>query len=356
MKKYNKTILIFVIPLLLLGGTWQVFSGKMANALQYSLAETAGQKLNGRLQLGSIDLSLLGWIRISDVALYDRSNKLVGKSPFIEIKYQWQNLTRGEFSMAGIEVVTIQGGEVWLEKEKQRWNWEELPKADNSSTNFKGKVLITDSVVHIGNDAVKQNIEAVEGTLDFATYPTALEFDLKGRVSQAKLALTGKWGEDSPRELTLQADGFDVAKLSGMLPATQDIRLEKGILKNVKIVAKRNENRIVNYRAEGGFTALTVTGKVDISEGQGKFTADETGLYFSDLLLKISGQKAAGKGKILLQGASQSLDFDLLLPDIDPKAFINGLTVQSPLSAELRLTGQLVKPVISGSLNSPELR
>lgn len=353
--KYKKTILILTIPLLILGGTWHIFSDKVAKALQDSLAETAGQKLNGRLQVGSIDLSLLSWIRIRDVALYDQSNNLVAKSPVIAIKYRWRSLTSGNLAMSGIEVVTIQGGEVWLKNERQRWNWEGMTKVENSAADFNAKVLITDSTVHIANDVVMQTIEAVDGTLDFTTYPAAVEVALKGRASQAKLALTGKWGETLPGELMLQTDGFDIAKLSGLLPAAKEIRLEKGILKNAKVVAKRGENSTVQYRAEGSFSALTVTGQVDISEGQGNFSADETGLQFNELSLKIFGQKAAGKGNILLRGDKQMLDFELNLPDVDPASLFSGLAVQRPLSAEVKIAGPLAKPLITGSFKIPQV-
>ena len=352
--KYKKTIVIIIIPLLLAGGAWKVFSDKAAKVLQNTLSDVAAQKLNGRIQVGSIDLSLLSWVRIRDAAIYDKNDILVAKSPVIELKFHWRSLVSGAFNTSGIEVVTIQGGEFWLKNDKQQWNWEGLIKSSNDAAAFNGKLLITDSTVHIGNQYIQQTIEAVDGTLDFSTYPVAVGIDLRGRSNQAKLALTGRWGEDSPGELTLLTDGFDIAKLSGLLPATQEIRLEKGILKNVKVVVKSNKDRSVSYRAEGGFSSMTVSGKVDIHDGQGKFTADDTGLQFSDLSMKVSGQKAAGKGKIILQGSGQLLDFELVLPDVDPKSFISGLTVQSHMSAELKITGPLEKPVIAGSFKIPQ--
>ena len=353
--KYKKNIIIIVIPLLVLGGLWQVFSGKVAKAMQDSLVASVGQKLNGRLQVGSINLSLLSWVRIGNVELYDKQDNLVAKCPSIEIKYQWANLLKGNLGMSSIEVVAIQGAEVWLKNDRQRWNWEGLVKDDKSEIAFGGKVEIAEGTVHIGNALVTQTIEGVNGKLDFITYPAGLGVDLKGRVSQAALSVIGNWGDSNPSELTLRTDGFDVAKLSGLLPATPEIRLEKGILKTVKVVAKRDEKRAVHYQADGEFTALAVAGKVDIRDGQGKFIADETGLQFWDLALLISGQRAEGNGSVLFRGDKQSLDFSLTLPDVDPTVFYGGLAAERPLFLSVSITGPLAKPVVSGSFKIPQV-
>jgi hypothetical protein len=353
--KYKKNIIIALIPLLILGGLWQVLSGKVAQALQGSLVAGVGQKLNGRVEVGSIDLSLLSWVRIRNVAVYDKQDNLVAKAPSIEIKYQWSNLTKGNLGMSSIEVVAIQGAEVWLKNEKERWNWEGLVKDDKSEIDFRGKVEMAEGTVHIGNAQITQIVEGVNGALDFSTYPAGLGVDLKGRVSQAPVSITGNWGQSNPSELTLKTDGLDVAKLSGLLPATQEIRLEKGILKNVKVVAKRDDKRKMHYQAEGEFATLTVTGKVDIRDGNGKFTADETGLQFRDLVLLVSGQRTEGKGSIQLQADKQSLNLALTLPDVDPKAVYDGLAAVRPLSVAVNVTGPLTKPAFAGSFTVPQV-
>jgi hypothetical protein len=353
--KYKKNIIITLIPLVVLGGLWQVVSGKVAKVMQDSLVASVGQKLNGRLQVGSIDLSLLSWVRIRNVAVYDKQDNLVAKSPNIEIRYQLSNLMKGNLDMSSIEVVAIQGAEIWLKTEKERWNWQDLMKDDNSATDFRGTVEVGEGTVHIGNEQITQTIEGVNGSLDFATYPAGLGIDLKGRVSQATLAITGNWGESNPSEITLRTDGFDIAKLSGLLPATQEIRLEKGLLKKVQVVAKRDDKSKLHYQAEGEFSALTVTGTVNIRDGQGKFSADENGLHFQDLALLVSGQRTEGKGSILFQDNKQSLDFALTLPDVDPAAFFSGLAVQRPLFVAVNITGPLTKPVVSGSFKIPQV-
>jgi len=205
--KYKKNIIIALIPLLILGGLWQVLSGKVAQALQGSLVASVGQKLNGRVEVGSIDLSLLSWVRIRNVAVYDKQDNLVAKAPSIEIKYQWSNLTKGNLGMSSIEVVAIQGAEVWLKNEKERWNWEGLVKDDKSEIDFRGKVEMAEGTVHIGNAQITQSVEGVNGALDFSTYPAGLGVDLKGRVSQAPVSITGNWGQSNPSELTLKTDG-----------------------------------------------------------------------------------------------------------------------------------------------------
>lgn len=353
--KYRIKLLCVALALLILGGFWQVFADKVSKAMQDNLITTIEQRLNGRLQVGSIDLSLLSMVRIRDVALYDKNNILVAKSPSIEIKYQWSSLANGKLGMSSIEVMAIQGAEIWLKSENQRWSWQDIMKDEKGGIDYRGKVLIADGVIHIGNALIMQKLEGINGTLDFATYPAALGVDLKGRSNQAKLSLLGNWGDNHQSELILRTDGFDVAKLTGLLPATQEVRLEKGILKNVKVIAKHDEKRTVHYQAEGEFSALTATGKINIHDGQGKFTADKTGLQFYELALYISGQQAKGKGSIMLLGDKQSLNFSFTLSDIDPAAIFDGLAVKRPLSAAITVTGPLTKPLVSGSFQIPQL-
>ncbi len=353
--KHKRSIIFVLIPLVILTGLWQVFSDKVSKALQASLVASVSEKLNGRLEVGSIDLSLLSWVRIRHVAIYDKQNTLIAKSPNIEIKYQLSNLLQGNLGMSSIEIVAIQGPELWLKTEKERWNWQGLMKDDNSTTDFRGKVEIGEGTVHIGNEQITQTIEGVNGSVSFAAYPADLAIDLKGRVDQAAVSIAGNWGEGHPAELTLRTDGFDIAKLGGLLPATPDILLEKGILKHTQITARRDEQQKVSYRAAGAFSALTVAGKVDIREGEGKFSADTQGLQFEDLSLLLSGQRVKGKGNIILAGDKQTLDFSLSLPDVDPAAFFGGLAAQRPVSAAVTVTGPLTQPLVSGSFQIPQV-
>lgn len=353
--KHKRNMILVLIPLIILTGLWQVVSDRVSKTLQASLVASVGEKLNGRLQVGSIDLSILSWVRIRHVEIFDSQNTLIANIPNIEIKYQLSNLLQGNLGMSSIEIVAIQGAEVWLKTEKERWNWQNLIKDDSNAIDFRGKIELGEGTVHIGNEQITQTIEGVNGSVNFVTYPADLAIDLKGRVSQATVGISGIWGESTKAALTLRTDGFDIAKLSGLLPKTPDIRLEKGILRGVEITAKRDSQHKMNYYATGTFSGLTVTGKVDIQEGEGKFSADTKGLQFEDLSLIISGQRTKGKGTILLAADKQTLDFSLTLPDVNPAAFFSGLSAQRPVSAAVTITGPLTQPIVSGSFQIPQV-
>ena len=155
----------------ILAGSWQFIVSKVGQTLQNSLLQRVGQQINGRLQVADIDLSLLGWVQLRDVSLYDSKGGLMARSPMVKIHYQWSNLAKGNLDMSRIETAQLQGTELWLKQEDGRWNWEGLLKDQTSATNFRGKVQMEEGLIHVEAALLPPTIDGVNGVLDFQTYP-----------------------------------------------------------------------------------------------------------------------------------------------------------------------------------------
>jgi hypothetical protein len=98
-----------------------------------------------------------------------------------------------------------------------------------------------------------------------------------------------------------------------------------------------------------------MNGKMDVQEGQGTFTSDETMLTFQDLQLLIAGQPAQGQGNVSWNAGQGILDFSLALPDADPAAFMSGLTAVRPLALQVKINGPVSQPNIGGSFSLPQI-
>ena len=118
-----------------------MFAAKIGQALQDYLVERYSQEVNGSVQVGSVDLSLSGWAQIKDVSLYSKQGDLLARVPLVKLQYSWSDLLKDNFGISHIEIVTAEGAEIWVQEEKNHWNWENFIKEDQSKENkFQGKL------------------------------------------------------------------------------------------------------------------------------------------------------------------------------------------------------------------------
>jgi hypothetical protein len=337
-------------------GAWQLLSVRVVQTMQQSLTQQAGQQLNGRLETGTVDLSLTGWVRIHDVALYDSKGALLAQSPAVRVQYSFSDLTGGVLGMPQIEAVVLEGAQIWLREENNRLNWEGLLKEEQTADgSFRGEIRIEGGKIHAEAALMPQVIEAVNGSLQFKSYPD-LDGKISGKINQSPVDVSGRWKGSGPGELSIETGEIDLAAISGSVAGKQDGGLIAGKLKQMKISAQRDEHGKIRYRMEGEFDGLKSEGSPKISEGRGRFNGDESGIQLTGLSLFYDGQPAQGEGKVAWQNGNNAVDISLSLPDVDPAAFISGLTVQRPLALRVQITGPLEEPKVSGSFTMPQLQ
>src|SRR5664279_5193720 len=104
---YRRTLVAIVVILGLLGISWHFFAAGVKQTLQNSLAERISQHVNGHIQIGNVDLTLIGWVRITDVSLYKNNGELLAKVPVVKIQYSWSDLAKGNFDSSRIEACLL---------------------------------------------------------------------------------------------------------------------------------------------------------------------------------------------------------------------------------------------------------
>lgn len=357
LNKRRKNIVLLVLVLLLAVAGWQALAGKIAGVVQNKILTAINEQLNGRLQVDKIDLTLLGRISLHNLAVYDNNDSLMAKSNNVEIKCQLSDLFSGNLSAASIEVLTVQGAEIWLKQIDTGWNWDNLlkHKAESSDMAPRAKLGIDEGIIHIDYAGIEQTVAGINGVVNLMSYP-AINLDLKGRIQQAPISILGTWGSNQQNgAVTINIDAFDLTQLATLV-TVPEFRLQSGALKRTKLVIKQTaDTDALDYQADGEFVSLTIAGKLDIKDGQGKFSIQPSQLDLSNLSFLFAGQRTEGNGTINLAADAQSIQFNLTLPDADPSAFFSGLTVQRPLSLGLAVSGTLLQPIVTGTFQVPQV-
>jgi hypothetical protein len=334
---------------------WQLLSVKIGQTLQDTLIQRISQQVNGRLLVGAVDLSLSGRVRIRNVSLYDQQGSLLAQIPVIKMHYHWSDLTGGSLGLPKIETVILEQPEIWLKQDNNSFNWDGLLKDESDeTTNFRGQVEFVDGRIHIDTTLFSQLLEGATGTIDWKN-ASDMAINIKGKVDQNAVDVSGQWGGGNrPGELKIQTSGLDMVKFNALFTGT-DYSVQAGTLQALSLIVEQDAHGTLKYRAEGEFSGLKVNGKLEMREGQGKFSANETGVTFEDLRLFISDQQAQGQGNISWQNGKVLLDFALNFPDADPSVFMSGITVARPLGLQVRIAGPVSEPLISGSFTLPQI-
>ena len=352
---YRKLLMVMVVILCLLSFFWYLFAAGVKRSLQDSLAESLSNHVNGRIQIGNIDLSLIGWVRITDVAVYKDKMELLAKVPVVRIQYSWSDLAKGNFDSSRIETIIAEGAEIWLHEEKGQWNWEGFLKQDQPSQNkFQGKLQITSAKIYGVASLASKTIDDVNGIIDLRAFPD-LDISLKGKIGQSLSTAEGKWVKGHFARIVVQAKDLNLLEFRDSVPAEQKFTLEGGKLSTVMVTTERDDQDAVKWHVEGEFSGIKLAGKVDVSEGQGQFKGNQDGVKLQNIKLVISGQQTEGQGTLSWPKGAIRIEADLTVPDAAPEAFVSGLAIQRPVVCRIKIVGALVEPDISGSFSFPQI-
>lgn len=352
--KHKKLVIILLSILCVLLLLWQLFAVKIRQDLQTTVVQRISQQINGQLLIGSIELSLSGNIKIHDVSLYDQQGILLAQIPQIRMQYHWSDLSDGTLSLPKVETVILESAELWFKQDNDHFNWDNLFKSEqDDTTKFRSKVALEDGKIHIETALFSQLVENTTGVIDWQNTPN-MSISMKGKVDGSAVDVNGEWGENRPGDFKIQIDSLEIIKFKDLFADT-GYSLEAGTVHPLLINVQQDSKGTLHYQAEGNFSGVKLNGKMEVRDGQGKFTSDENKLAFQDLQLLIAGQPAQGQGTVSWNNGKGILDFALALPDADPAAFMSGLTVARPLALQVKINGPVAEPNIGGSFSMPHI-
>ena len=352
--QHRRLLAILFVVIGLFSFSWFMFAARVGQALQDYIVDRYSQDVNGRVQVGTVDLSLFGWVYIKDVSLYSQKGDLLARLPIIKLQYSWSDLTRANFGISRIENITAEGAEIWALEENSHWNWENFIKEDQSTENkFQGKLQILSGKIHGKVLLLSKTMDEASGTIDFHSYPD-LGLSFKGKIGQASLNIDGNWNNGQFSMISIKGKDLNLPEFRDAIPTIQDVSLEEGKITALTMTTERDAKGVAKWQTKGAFSGLKVTGKRNVTGGQGQFNGNQDGIKLSDMSFIISGQKTSGQGILTWPKGVVGIDAVFSVPDLDPSAFMSGLAVQRPISCQLKVIGPLTEPGISGSFSIPQ--
>ncbi len=313
-------VAVAVLAVLLIG--WNVFSAKAGRSLQQSLIAKAGSQLNGNLQAGDIDVSILGWVKVRDVQVNDTTGAVVLKAPLFKFKWQFSDLWNGSLGVQSVNEVEVEQAEVWLQEKKDYWNIQRIIPDNQSETKFRGRVKLLDAKIHVKSATTSKTLDKVNGSINFSNYPDFL-VDFQGMIGKSSIRVSGNWGNKDPGKFAITAEPDSlVAGLTIQHP--------------LKIEAYRNEQQNSSLFS-GSFQAPGMTVQdMNVTGISGKFRYVENRLVINQATGKAYGGAIAVDGEILADG---QIELDLSGNGLDSSQ-LTEKDVQGPLSLTAHTSGR----------------
>jgi len=353
----KKSLIISLVILLMIGaGLFQFVAGKVREAAEQNILIMANEKINGKIVVDSIDLSILGAVVANKVQAFDKSGQEVAAFDRIKLSYNWSDLFKGQLGLQLVTGITIEKPEVWLVYRDGKFNVDDLVKTKkDEKANFFELVKIQNGTINFELSSFKNKIEDVNGSIDFSQ-ENLCKTAISGKVEESNINIDGQWGAGGSSAVSLIVKGVDLAKL-GLTTANDPTQVVTGILDELTVNAGEGaDGSIVLKSVDGRFSGLHTVGALEITQAGGSFTKQDNSIDFTDLSALYKGQSITGTGHVISNAdGNQTLDFAVNMPSANPAAIMRNLKASGNLAANVAITGPVPSPVVIGSFTLDSL-
>ncbi|SHJ31041.1 AsmA family protein [Propionispora hippei] len=356
----KKKVGLLVLALIFLTGTllFQLASEKIRQAVEQSLLAQANQSINGKITVGNISLSFLGYVEADDIEVLNAAGNPVAKINRVHIRYNLHDLLKGQLGPQLITGVTVEEPEIWLTYQQEHSNWDNLLKpTSDDSAKFSGKIKLKNGQLHLTTDLFEKTVNQLSGQFDFLS-ASQTSLTITGQLDQAALTAEGHWGTDALSEITITAKGLDLTKL-GLVADDSPIKITAGKLDEVtaKLGNGQPGGTVLLKTLAGHFSGVDTTGALALSQGSADFTKQEQSLLFTNGQALYKGQPITVNGQLITTStAEQALDFTIQMPAGDPTALLPNLQTGGNIAVQGKVTGSVLAPVLSGSFSLDRLQ
>ena len=357
MKKSHKMILAGLAALLVITGiAWKLAAPRVLAGVQDLLLKQVNSSINGRLEIGSLDFSVLGSAVLKQVVLYDKAGSRIASGGQINVSYQFDDLLGGRFGLDSVKKISIEKADLKLAIDKNgRWSLQELVKPQKEQPAvFRGIIAVQEVTVEVTTPEWTRQFTGLAGELDYEK-PPAVAVDLKGKLGKSALTAKGVWTADVKTQLAITIDAIELADVQSLLPsAAGNPKFLAGSLKDVKWNLIQDKSGIsTNGEAVLSGLAMNLQGKA-LKEGNANLKLQGKSMTMSNGSAQLDGNKLNVNGTIDFATTSPGLALQLAAAGIDiaslagSKASVSGL-----LSFQADVTGTLAKTLARGVFKLP---
>ena len=357
MKKSHKMILAGLSALLVITGiAWKLAAPRVLAGVQDLLLKQVNSSINGRLEIGSLDFSVLGSAVLKQVVLYDKAGSRIASGGQINVSYQFDDLLGGRFGLDSVKKISIEKADLKLAIDKNgRWSLQELVKPQKEQPAvFRGIIAVQEVTVEVTTPEWTRQFTGLAGELDYEK-PPAVAVDLKGKLGKSALTAKGVWTAEVKTQLAITIDAIELADVQSLLPsAAGNPKFLAGSLKDVKGNLIQDKSGIsTNGEAVLSGLAMNLQGKA-LKEGNANLKLQGKSMTLSNGSAQLDGNKLNVNGTIDFATTSPGLALQLAAAGIDiaslagSKASVSGL-----LSFQADVTGTLAKTLARGVFKLP---
>ena len=357
MKKSHKMILAGLAALLVITGiAWKLAAPRVLAGVQDLLLKQVNSSINGRLEIGSLDFSVLGSAVLKQVVLYDKAGSRIASGGQINVSYQFDDLLGGRFGLDSVKKISIEKADLKLAIDKNgRWSLQELVKPQKEQPAvFRGIIAVQEVTVEVTTPEWTRQFTGLAGELDYEK-PPAVAVDLKGKLGKSALTAKGVWTAEVKTQLAITIDAIELADVQSLLPsAAGNPKFLSGSLKDVKGNLIQDKSGIsTNGEAVLSGLAMNLQGKA-LKEGNANLKLQGKSMTLSNGSAQLDGNKLNVNGTIDFATTSPGLALQLAAAGIDiaslagSKASVSGL-----LSFQADVTGTLAKTLARGVFKLP---
>lgn len=315
--------------------------------------------LQGKLQIGHFSASVSGNVVFENVVWTAPDGKKLAEVPEMNVSANLFDILKGSFGINSINSISI-------EKPQFAVNYTDKDgldiinyinfsdKDDETPTEFRGMVEITDGALALDMNGQKLDFSNVEMQANLKEFPD-IKFTLQGKNGDADLIGSIDKVYD---DVTIGAEvkNLQITELMKVLPSFGELSITGGVINGAKLAAGLHDAQW-NLNLDGSLSG--VAGKAlgyNITDGSGTFAIDNNAATFTAVKGKVEGQDVNMDGKILFQKQGMpTYDLNVAAPSFRVDAVSPGLGITDSVNINGKVTGPIDAPVINGSFTMDKL-
>lgn len=348
-----------VIAVLIILGTLAVHvAGNKAAGFVNEMADKQ-TVLQGKLEIGHFSASVSGNVVFENVVWTAPDGKKLAEVPEMNVSANLFDILKGSFGINSINSISI-------EKPQFAVNYTDKDgldiinyinfsdKDDETPTEFRGMVEITDGALALDMNGQKLDFSNVEMQANLKEFPD-IKFTLQGKNGDADLIGSIDKVYD---DVTIGAEvkSLQITELMKVLPSFGELSITGGVINGAKLAAGLHDAQW-NLNLDGSLSG--VAGKAlgyNITDGGGSFAIDNNAASFTAVKGKVEGQDVNMDGKILFQKQGMpTYDLNVAAPSFRVDAVSPGMGITDSVNINGKVTGPIDAPVINGSFTMDKL-
>lgn len=348
-----------VIAVLIILGTLAVHvAGNKAAGFVNEMADRQ-TVLQGKLQIGHFSASVSGNVVFENVVWTAPDGKKLAEVPEMNVSANLFDILKGSFGINSINSISI-------EKPQFAVNYTDKDgldiinyinfsdKDDETPTEFRGMVEITDGALALDMNGQKLDFSNVEMQANLKEFPD-IKFTLQGKNGDADLIGSIDKVYD---DVTIGAEvkNLQITELMKVLPSFGELSITGGVINGAKLAAGLHGAQwSLNLDGSLGGVAGKALG-YNITDGSGSFAIDNNAASFTAVKGKVEGQDVNMDGKILFQKQGMpTYDMNVAAPSFRVDSVSPGLGITDSVNINGKVTGPIDAPVINGSFTMDKL-